>query len=114
LQQLRSPAKTERLESLVSLYRGKRDYFAKALHRHLASVATWETPPGGLFFWLRLNRARDTRAMLSEAIRQGVAFMPGEPFFPEQPSSGALRLNFSHATEADTERGLATLARLLA
>jgi DNA-binding transcriptional MocR family regulator len=114
LEQLRSPARKERLESLVSLYRGKRDYFAKALHRHLASVATWEIPPGGLFFWLRLNQARDTRAVLAEAIRQGVAFMPGEPFFPEEPSSGgALRLNFSHATEADTERGLATLARLL-
>jgi 2-aminoadipate transaminase len=113
LEQLRSPAKTKRLESLVSLYRGKRDYFAKALERHLAAVATWETPPGGLFFWLRLNQARDTRAMLTQAIRQGVAFMPGEPFFPEKPGGSALRLNFSHAAEADTERGLAMLARLL-
>jgi DNA-binding transcriptional MocR family regulator len=114
LQQLRSPQRAERLESVVSLYRRRRDYFAEALHRHLASVATWEVPPGGLFFWLRLNKARDTRAVLSEAIRHGVAFMPGEPFFPENPNScGALRLNFSHAAEADTERGLATLAQLL-
>jgi 2-aminoadipate transaminase len=113
LEQLRSPARTERLESLVSLYRDKRDYFAKALHRHLASVATWDLPAGGLFFWLQLKQPRDTRAMLVEAIRQGVAFMPGEPFFPEEPRGGALRLNFSHAAQADTERGLATLARLL-
>ena len=114
LQQLRSPARAERLESVVSLYRRKRDYFAEALQRHLASVATWEVPPGGLFFWLRLNRARDTRALLSEAIAHRVAFMPGEPFFPDNPNScGSLRLNFSHAAEADIERGLTTLAPLL-
>ena len=71
-------------------------------------------PPGGLFFWLRLNRVRDTRALLSEAIGHRVAFMPGEPFFPENPNTcGALRLNFSHAAESDIERGLATLTKLL-
>jgi 2-aminoadipate transaminase len=114
LDQLQSSGRAKRLESLVSLYRRKRDYFAAALQRHLAAVATWEIPPGGLFFWLRLKVERDTRALLAEAIRHGVAFMPGEPFFPGNPDScGALRLNFSHAGEADTERGLATLAQLL-
>lgn len=115
LRQLRSPGRTERLESVVSLYRRRRDYFAEALLRHLAPVATWDVPPGGLFYWLRLNnRTRDTRALLLEAISHRVAFMPGEPFFPENTGScGTLRLNFSHAAEADIERGLATLARLL-
>ena len=115
LQQLRSPGRTERLESVVSLYRRRRDYFAEALLRHLAPVATWDVPPGGLFYWLRLNnRTRDTRALLLEAISHRVAFMPGEPFFPDNTGScGTLRLNFSHAAEADIERGLATLARLL-
>ena len=114
LQQLRSAGRAQRLASVVSLYRRKRDYFAGALHRHLGSVATWDMPPGGLFFWLRLIRARDTRALLSEAIDHRVAFMPGEPFFPENPERcGTLRLNFSHAMESDIDRGLATLARLL-
>jgi 2-aminoadipate transaminase len=72
-------------------------------------------PPGGLFFWLTLARALDTRTLLPEAIRRGVAFMPGEPFHPEMPEGcGALRLNFSHADATQTDRGLATLAQLLA
>ncbi len=114
LELLSSPERADRLARLVEVYRRKRDRFAGALRRHLGSVATWETPPGGLFFWLTLARDIDTRALLPEAIRRGVAFMPGEPFFPESPSHcGTLRLNFSHADEAQTERGLATLAELL-
>jgi DNA-binding transcriptional MocR family regulator len=113
--ELRSAERPGRLAQLANVYRGKRDRFAEALRRHLGPLATWQTPPGGLFFWLRLAaRDNDTRTLLPEAIRRGVAFMPGEPFFPDPPKScGALRLNFSHAEAAHAERGLAVLAELL-
>ena len=114
LNQLQDAHRQERLAQVVGIYRRKREVFAQGLQRHLADVATWQMPPGGLFFWLQLKRRIDTRSLLPEAIRRGVAFMPGEPFFPEMPeSSGALRLNFSHASEAQTARGLEILAALL-
>ena len=114
LQQLRDPSREERLAGVVAAYRCKRDYFASALKRHLGNLATWQLPPGGLFFWLTLARHVDTRTLLPEAIQRGVAFMPGEPFYPDMPEScGALRLNFSHASEEKIERGLSILAELL-
>lgn len=55
-----------------------------------------------------------TCALLSESLRRGVAFMPGEPFFPDAPQRCAsLRLSFSHANEEPTQRGLTMLAKLL-
>jgi 2-aminoadipate transaminase len=114
LQQMRDAGRDERLAGVAAAYRYKRDYFAAALGRHLGNLATWRIPPGGLFFWLTLARPMDTRTLLPEAIRRGVAFMPGEPFYPDLPvSCGALRLNFSHASEEQVERGLAILAGLL-
>jgi 2-aminoadipate transaminase len=114
LEQLRDPHRMDRLARVVATYRHKRYFFANALQRHLGEVATWEMPPGGLFFWLKLTRPIDTRTLLPEAIQRGVAFMPGEAFFPDLPEScGSLRLNFSHADEEKTERGLAILAKLL-
>jgi 2-aminoadipate transaminase len=114
LQQLRAADRGERLAAVVAAYRRKRDYFASALERHLGDLATWQLPAGGLFFWLTLARHVDTRNLLPEAIQRGVAFMPGEPFYPHMPtSSGALRLNFSHASEEKIERGLSILAELL-
>jgi DNA-binding transcriptional MocR family regulator len=115
LQHLSDPQRQQRLARIVAGYRHKRDAFAHSLERHFSTRASWETPSGGLFFWLTLKRAVDTRTLLPKAIERGVAFMPGEPFHPEMPEcSGTLRLNFSHASVADAYRGLALLAQVLA
>jgi 2-aminoadipate transaminase len=115
LQHLSDPQRQQRLARIVAGYRHKRDAFAHSLERHFSKLASWETPCGGLFFWLTLKRAVDTRTLLPKAIERGVAFMPGEPFHPELPEcSGTLRLNFSHASVADADRGLAILAEVLA
>lgn len=114
LQQLNSAHRGERLARLAAFYRTKRDQFDAALRRHFGDLADWQTPAGGLFFWLQLRRPLDTRQLLPAAIAQGVVFMPGEAFYPEAtPQLGTLRLNFSHAAEADMDRGLAILAQLL-
>ncbi len=114
LQQLNDPAREQRLQELAARYRQRRDAFEAALRRHFGDLASWQTPPGGLFFWLTLNRRIDTRSLLPQAIEAGVAFMPGEPFLPEAVEGcGQLRLNFSHASEEQADRGLAKLAALV-
>jgi 2-aminoadipate transaminase len=114
LQQLNDPARDERMQELVDRYRQRRDVFDAALRRHFGGLAHWRTPPGGLFFWLRLYRRIDTRLLLPKAIESGVAFMPGEPFLPKESGScGQLRLNFSHATTEQVESGLEILASLV-
>jgi len=114
LQQLNNPAHGKQLQELATHYRLRRDAFEQALRHHFADLAYWQTPPGGLFFWLTLNRNIDTRQLLPLAIEQGVAFMPGEPFLPMVVErSGQLRLNFSHASDEQAEAGLAKLAALV-
>lgn len=94
-------------------YRLRRDAMQAALTRHFRDIADWQPPSGGLFFWLRLRRHLATRPLLDQAISRGVAFMPGEPFFPDHADQNTLRLNFSHATPEQMDHGLATLAELL-
>lgn len=114
LQQLENPQRAARLAGLARDYRARRDAFAALLATHLGDLATWTVPPGGLFFWLTLAQPLDTRTLLPRALERGVAFMPGEPFFPgATPTTGMLRLNFSHASERDAKRGLRILAGLL-
>lgn len=114
LQQLNDPERNRHMEELVEHYRKRRDAFDAALRRHFSELAHWQTPPGGLFFWLTLNRCIDTRALLPKAIKEGVAFMPGESFLPTAVDRcGQLRLNFSHASESQAEIGLERLAALI-
>lgn len=107
----------ERLARVCDLYRDKRDRFHAALIEHFTDLAQWDSPQGGLFFWLRLNNASiDTDQLLKRAVTEGFAFMPGRHFFDEQSpnkQTGAIRLNFSHASDEETQRCLAILARLV-
>lgn len=117
LSQLRSPHLAEHLDTLRATYGAKRDAMQSALTRHFADLAEWTPPPGGLFFWLRMREHPDTgerldmRALLPEMLARGVAFMPGEVFFPSGSAEiGYARLNFSHASADEMERGVAVLA----
>jgi DNA-binding transcriptional MocR family regulator len=111
---LADPDYPAHLERLRSCYRAQRDAMAAALNRHFRDIADWEVPAGGLFFWVKLRRLCDTRALLTAALAQGVAFMPGEPFYTEQDTPrGVLRLNFSHAPAGQIDRGMATLAAVI-
>ncbi|MGE5384375.1 MAG: PLP-dependent aminotransferase family protein [Betaproteobacteria bacterium] len=114
LRQLQHPGRAARMAGLADRYRTKRDRFAASLNRHFADLADWQVPQGGLFFWLRLRRQTDTRLLLEKALAAGVAFMPGESFYPiGDTAEPSLRLNFSFASPDETERGLETLAAIV-
>lgn len=104
----------EHLGLLRDFYRERRDAFEAALQTHFADLAEWNTPQGGLFFWLTLKQPIDTRTLLDAALAQDVAFMPGEPFFADpQANHGYLRLNFSHIDPARLDEGLRRLASVV-
>ncbi len=112
-----APGYTESLRLIVDQYRERRDHFNALLTQHIGSLASWQLPAGGLFFWLTLDPSRhiDTQALLRKALKASVAFMPGEPFYPEGsvPKDSCLRLNFSHASPEAMDTGLRRLAQLL-
>ncbi|TNB92266.1 PLP-dependent aminotransferase family protein [Pseudomonas jessenii] len=104
----------QHLSELRGFYRQRRDAFQSALETHFSDLADWSMPQGGLFFWLTLKQPLDTRTLLNEALANDVAFMPGEPFFPEPDKNlGHLRLNFSHIDPARLDEGLKRLATVL-
>ncbi|HET6351991.1 MAG TPA: PLP-dependent aminotransferase family protein, partial [Coriobacteriia bacterium] len=109
--QLNSPDLDAHLARLRATYTAKRDAMQQALEAHFSDLAEWQLPPGGLFFWLKMRERVDMRELLPEMLERGVAFMPGEVFFPSGSGEvGYARLNFSHATAAEMERGISVLA----
>ncbi len=101
---------------LSGFYKKRRDSFQAALKNSFSELAHWQQPSGGIFFWLKLKPAYqvDTRLLLGAAINEGVAYMPGEAFYPSgtEPQS-TLRLNFSHATPQMAREGLHLLAKII-
>ena len=106
----------EDTRDLIGFYQKRRDNFDDALRDTFSHLAEWTLPDGGLFFWLKLKPeySIDTRLLLEQAIAKGVAFMPGEAFYPSgYAPEPALRFNFSHASPELAREGLHILAGVI-
>ncbi len=99
--------------TLCSVYARRRDVMLAALARELPAGCMWTRPAGGLFLWVTLPAHFDTTELLAIAAREKIAFVPGAPFWVGEPVRNTLRLNFSNATEARINEGLARLGRVV-
>ena len=88
-----------------------------ALKRELGDAVAFEQPQGGLFFWARLTgeggKTRDAGEFAKKAIEQGVAFVPGAPFYAANPDMATFRLSFATADVKKIEDGIARLGKAL-
>jgi len=94
-------------------YKAQRDAMETALEKHLAGLAQWQRPVGGMFFWLELPAGLDAMALLPRAVEAGMAYVPGEPFFASAPVCNTLRLSFVTVAANRIEAGVAALAGVL-
>jgi 2-aminoadipate transaminase len=94
-------------------YKAHRDAMQAALAKHLAGVAQWLTPVGGMFFWLELPDHMNAMALLPKAVESGMAFVPGSAFYAGEPRNNTLRLSFVTVPPEKIEQGIAALARVL-
>ncbi len=105
------------LAQVRKVYAERAQAMGQALRRELGEAIEFTQPEGGLFFWARLTgqggKLRDAGELARRAIEQGVAFVPGAPFFATDPDTAALRLSFATADVAKIEEGVARLARAL-
>ncbi len=102
------------LPAVRARYKAQRDAMAMALQSHLPAGCRWQTPHGGMFFWVELPAAVDATALLPRAVEAGVAYVPGEPFFADGARTNCLRLSFVTVTPARIAEGVRALAGVIA
>ena len=94
------------VESLTALYRDRRDTMLDALADHFPPQAEWTRPGGGLFIWATLPDFIDTTDLLARALRDNVAFVPGEQAYFDGRGRASMRLNFSVSDEETIREGI--------
>ena len=92
-------------------YRARRDAMLAALGREMPAHVRWNVPDGGMFLWATVGAGVDTEELFRCAVRDGVVFVPGRPFYPNKERGDGMRLNFSAMPEARIAEGIARLAR---
>lgn len=98
---------------LRSSYAARAGAMDTALHAHIGSIATWQKPQGGYFFWLNLPAHIDAGDLQAAAREAGTGFLPGSACSTTGGLKNCLRLSFAHYTVPDIHEGIARLGRAL-
>ncbi|RFU88549.1 PLP-dependent aminotransferase family protein [Streptomyces triticagri] len=106
-----SPAWDRHLRTVAGELRQRRDTMVTALLRDLPALAPTHVPSGGFHLWARLPDGADEAALVSAALRAGVAITPGRPYFCAEPTAGHVRLSFAFlGSVAEIGEGVRRLA----
>lgn len=111
------------LQRARAVYAERAQALCDGLRAELGGALEFVQPKGGLFVWARLTglagstgaggRSADAKAYSLRAIEQGVAFVPGAPFYCAEPDLATLRLSFATSDVAKIQEGVQRLARAL-
>ncbi|HEV7664919.1 MAG TPA: PLP-dependent aminotransferase family protein [Chloroflexota bacterium] len=101
------------VERIKDFYRERRDVMLRAIEEHFPADARYTRPAGGLFVWAELPASIDTRELLIEAIRDKVAFVPGQGFHADGTGTNTMRLNFSNVPPEQLREGVRRLGQAI-
>jgi len=98
------------IATILSVYRNQREAMVNAIKKYFPEEVEFTEPEGGMFLWVKLPRHINSLELFDIAIKDKVAFVPGDPFYPSNPDKFTMRLNFSCVDEATITKGIERLA----
>lgn len=99
-----------KLKPIRDVYQQRMRTQVDALESVLPPGSAIAEPLGGMFVWARLPEGYDTSELVYKAIDAGVIFVPGAPFYMEDPDYRTMRLTYVSAEPHVIEEGISRLA----
>jgi 2-aminoadipate transaminase len=103
----------EHVKLIRKVYRERRDVMLEALKKYFPAEVTWTHPQGGLFLWVTLPEGMDCNKLFEAALKENVAFVPGDCFYASnfvKEGCRHLRLNFSYGQPEQIREGIRRLS----
>ena len=101
------------IPEIRKLYADQCHAMLNALEQYFPSGVQWTRPEGGMFIWVTLPEHIDASKLVDEAIAQHVAFVPGAPFYANDPARNTLRLSFVTVPQDRIRTGVEILGKLI-
>ncbi|MBC3918702.1 PLP-dependent aminotransferase family protein [Undibacterium sp. CY18W] len=104
---------TEHIPTIRTLYAKQCNAMLEAMSKYFPEGVQWTRPEGGMFIWVTLPAHMDSKQLLDEAIQQNVAFVPGGPFYANNPAPNTFRLSFVTVSPERINQGVEILGKLI-
>lgn len=104
----------QHIPTIRKLYGDQCQVMLDAMTEHFPAGVSWTKPEGGMFIWVTLPKQIDAMKLLDQSLAARVAFVPGSPFYANEPETNTLRLSFVTVPPERIREGIAILGKLIA
>ena len=98
------------VEECRQLYAHRAATMVQAMKDFFPPEAKCTDPDGGLFTWVELPEYINSKELAEDTLKQNVAFVPGDGFFPNGGNEHCFRLNYSCASDEQIVNGIKIIA----
>lgn len=98
------------VEECRQLYAHRAATMVQAMKDYFPPEAKFTDPDGGLFTWVELPEYINSKELAEDTLKQNVAFVPGDGFFPNGGNEHCFRLNYSCASDEQIVNGIKIIA----
>ncbi len=101
------------VEKIREVYKHRCQLMIQTMKETFPPEAKFTDPDGGLFTWVELPPHVNTRDLAAKALEKGVAFVPGDGFYPSGETKCCMRLNYSCMPDERIVEGIKRLAEVI-
>ena len=102
------------VEKIKEVYGKRRTIMLDAMDEYFPEGVTFTRTDGGLFTWVTLPEGIDAAQLMKDVVLpNNVAYVPGEPFYPNGGNANHFRMNYSCMPEDRIVEGVKRLGKAL-
>lgn len=98
------------IEKTKQAYKAQCNAMISAIEACFPKEVTFTKPEGGMFIWVTLPESISALQLLELALKDNVAFVPGNPFYVDGGGANSMRLNYSNSNPEQIEIGIQKLS----
>lgn len=110
-QHLKDNSLDEHILNIRKLYKVQCDAMITAIQKYFPKNIHYTIPEGGMFLWITLPKGKSALKLFDIAIKEKVAFVPGDPFYVDEENVNTFRLNYSCENETNIEEGIRRIVK---
>ncbi len=113
-QYLQKNSIAEHVAKVIKTYREQCQCMMDSIDAYFPSSVEYIKPEGGMFLWVTLPKGMSAMELFPRAVKEKVAFVPGDPFYVNKKGLNTLRLNFSSVDNDTIKTGIQRLGKVMA
>lgn len=98
------------IKAISDVYCERASLMLKEIDEQFPAGVKHSNPEGGMFIWVEVPGNVNTMDLFNNCVKHNVAFVPGEPFYPDEVIPGTFRMNFSNMQADQIHEGVRRMA----